>query len=103
MSAVGQVEGFIDQWKIRNDVIDDGMLDHRPVLPRRIVRMTSPNHAAATGFQRKKYPAAPPLGHSETKGALGGNGKFHVMQTVRQLPEYALHETCGFSGFIESH
>ena len=47
MPAVGQIEGFVDQRKIRHDVVDDRMLDHRPVLPRWIVRM------AAAGSRRR--------------------------------------------------
>ena len=33
LSAVGQVEGFVDQRKIRHDVAEDGVLEQRPVLP----------------------------------------------------------------------
>ena len=67
VAAVGQIERFIDQRKIRHDVVDDGMLDHRPVLPRRIVRMTSPDHAAAACFECDQHRAAPALDHSRAR------------------------------------
>src|ERR1700722_5910893 len=70
------------------------MLDHRPVLPRRIVRVTSPDHSAVPRFKRKKYRAAPAFNHSHTEGAFFGS---------RQLPEYLLHEAPGFGDFIEAH
>ena len=45
--AVGQVERLVDQRKVRNDVADDRVLEHGPVLPRRIVRMAARDAAVA--------------------------------------------------------
>ena len=33
MSAVGEIEGLIDEREIRDDVADDGVLEDWPVLP----------------------------------------------------------------------
>src|SRR6266480_363303 len=41
MAAVGEIERLVDERKIRNDVADDGVLEHGPVLPRRVVRVTA--------------------------------------------------------------
>ena len=59
--AVGEIEGLIDQRKIRHDVVDDGVLEHGPVLPRRIVGMTAPDRAAGARFECHQHRAAPSL------------------------------------------
>jgi hypothetical protein len=33
MAAVREVEGLVDEGEVRDDVADDGVLEHRPVLP----------------------------------------------------------------------
>src|ERR1700736_3606071 len=79
------------------------MLDHRPVLPRWIVRMTSSNHSATVRFERKEYRATPALDQSDAQAGFVGNRKIDMMQTERQVSHYSLHETGGFSDFIEAH
>jgi len=79
------------------------MLDDRPVLPRRIVWMTSPDHSACRRLQTKKYRAAPSLDHSYTQSAFVGHGNCHMMQSGRQLSQYLRYETRGFSDFIKAH
>src|SRR5271167_2210366 len=100
MPAVGQIEGFVDQRKIRHDVLDNGMLDDRPVLPRRIVRMTAPDHSAGAGFKRKKYRSAPAFDHSDTPCALLRWRNFRAMRTGRHFPQYPLQEAGRLGEFI---
>src|ERR1700730_1714007 len=65
--------------------------------------MTSPNHSAITRFKRNEYRAAPSLDHSDTQSAFVGHGNCNMMRSRRQLSQYALHETHGFSDFIKAH
>ena len=62
VSAVRQVERFVDQRKVRNDVADHRMLEHRPVLPRRVVRM-----AAADRCRRRRCRARPAPGRASLR------------------------------------
>ena len=48
-AAVGKIERLVDERKIRNDVADHRMLQHRPVLPGRIVRV----HAMQLAVRRR--------------------------------------------------
>src|SRR5438046_1863114 len=59
VSAVAQVERLVDQWKIGNDVADNRVLEHRPVLPGRIVRMQPMDAAVRRRLERDEYFAAP--------------------------------------------
>src|SRR5260370_12093869 len=45
VSAVGQIERFVDQGKIGNDVAQDCVFEKRPILPRALVSMAAPNPA----------------------------------------------------------
>ena len=54
VAAVGEVERLVDQREVGNDVADHRVLEHRPVLPRRIVRM-----AAADRRRRARIRARP--------------------------------------------
>jgi hypothetical protein len=51
MAAVGEVEGLVDEREVRDDVADDGMLEHGPVLPRGVVRVTAADCPGGTGFE----------------------------------------------------
>src|SRR5690349_2090512 len=59
--AVRQVERFVDQRKVGNDVADDRMLDRGPVAPRRVLRMTAADHAVGCTFERNEHRTAPAL------------------------------------------
>src|SRR5208282_829035 len=61
VAAVGKVERFVDQRKIGDDVADDRMLQHRPVLPRRVVRVTATDDAIGSAFQADRNRPAPAL------------------------------------------
>ena len=64
MAAVREIEGLIDEREIRDDVADDGVLEHRPVLPRGIMRMTAPNRSRRARFERDEHRPAPALDQS---------------------------------------
>ncbi len=59
LSAVGKVERLVDQRKVGNDVADHRVLEHRPVRPRRIVRMAAADRAAGAAFERDQHGSAP--------------------------------------------
>src|SRR5471030_1094354 len=59
VSAIGKVEGLVDQRKVGNDIAADCALDHRPVLPRRIVRMGAMDTIGFRGLKRDQHFAAP--------------------------------------------
>ena len=69
MAAVGEVEGLIDEREIRDDVADDRVLEHRPVLPRGIVRMAAADRAGRARLERDEYRAAPTLDQSRADHA----------------------------------
>ena len=58
--AVRQVERLVDQRKVGNDVADHRMLEHRPVRPRRIVRMAARGSLpSGPALQRDQHRSAP--------------------------------------------
>src|ERR1700739_4896848 len=61
LSAVGQVEGFVDEWKIRHDVAQDGVFEQWPVLPGWIVCVAAPDNAVRARFQRDHHRTSPAL------------------------------------------
>src|SRR5215469_6822411 len=58
---VRQVEGFVDQRKVGNDVADHRVLQYGPVLPRRIMRMATVNRSLWTALERDRHWATPPF------------------------------------------
>ena len=61
VSRVAEVEGFVDQRKVRHDVADHRVFEHRPVLPRRIVAMAARNagHRPPAPAPRRPRRASP--------------------------------------------
>ena len=59
---VGEVERFVDEREVGNDVAHDGVFQHRPVLPRRIVPM-----AAADAARRARRRAPPGPGRASPR------------------------------------
>src|SRR6266702_6601739 len=59
MATVGKVEGLVDEREVRDDVADDGMLEHGPVLPGGIVRVTAADCPGGAGFERDPHWPAP--------------------------------------------
>src|ERR1700694_2579318 len=65
VTAVGEVEGLVDQWEVRDDVVDDGVLEHRPVLPGWIVRVAAANAALGSRFDGDEHRPAPALDQAD--------------------------------------
>src|SRR3990172_9129618 len=61
LSAIGKIEGFVDQRKVRDDIAEDGALEQRPVLPRRIVRMRAMDPVGIGALERDQHFSAPAL------------------------------------------
>ena len=92
VSAVGEVERLIDQRKIRHDVADDGVLEHRPVLPRRIVRMAAPNRAVRAGLSATSTgPRQPSIEPDAHRAALAARQSARACAR-RQLRRRCRHE-----------
>src|SRR6185295_7369968 len=103
MAAVGEVEGFVDQREVRDNVVDDGMLEHRPVVPRRVVWVTAADRPMWTGFECDTHRPTPALNQPGTDGSVGWHGHRRNMQTVRQLGENVLDQATRLLQLIESH
>ena len=67
LSAVGQVEGFVDQGKIGNDIANNRVFEKWPVLPRRIVGMATPNGPIWPSLQSDHHGPTPSLDEADTK------------------------------------
>src|SRR5260370_23151138 len=67
VSAVGQVEGFVNQGNIRDDADKDRVVEKRPVLPRRIVRVTTPDGSMRASFQSDHHGTAPSFDKTDSK------------------------------------
>ena len=103
MAAVGEIEGLIDEREIRDDVADDGVLEHGPVLPRRIVRVTAADRARCSRFERDEHRTAPAFDQSCSHGPIGGHAHWGKVRPSRERVENAPDETTGFLQLIEAH
>ena len=70
--AVGQVERLVDQRKVGNDVADHRVLEHRPVLPRRIVRMAAADRAVRARSRARPAPRRASPRRSRAPSAYAG-------------------------------
>src|SRR6185437_2871221 len=66
LSTIGQVEGFVDKWKIRHDVAEDGVFNERPVLPGWIVRIATPDAAICTRFKSDHHRPPPSFDQADS-------------------------------------
>src|SRR3979409_1714817 len=73
-SGVRQVERLVDQREVGNDVADHGVLERRPVLPRRIVRMAAAYPPVGVSLHGDEYLAAPAFDPADAECALPGFG-----------------------------
>ena len=99
-----QIERFVDQRKIGNDVADDRVLEHRPVLPRRIVRVargaggpSAPVSSAISTSPRQpstQPTPALPSAASETASQCSPSGS---------SSRIAAHSSQRFEHFLEAH
>ena len=94
MPCVTEVEGFIDERKIGNNIIDRRMFEHRPILPGRVVAMAAPNALTVDG-QRHKYLAAPAFNPAGTKASAQPVSYTHlgVYKRQRQCSQPLLQQT----------
>src|SRR3954466_15879912 len=67
VSAIGQVEGFIDQRKIRHNVAEYCVFEQRPVLPGRIVRMAATNGSVGAAFEGNHNRPPPSFDHADSE------------------------------------
>ncbi len=74
LSAVGQVEGFVDQRKVGHDVAEDRVFEQRPVLPRRIVRMAAADGSLRPGFESDQPQARAILRSRRFQARFGSAG-----------------------------
>src|SRR5436189_56514 len=72
VSGVAEVEGLVDQREVGNDVADHRVLDHRPVLPRRIVAMAAADGAGVVELERDEDFAAPAFDPAGADARFGG-------------------------------
>ena len=71
---VAEVEGLVDQREVGNDVADHRVLEHRPVLPRRVVAVAAPDAwprpAASSSSATKTSPRQPSTQPAPTDASL---------------------------------
>ncbi len=72
VSGIGQIEGFVDQRKVGDDVADHRPFDGRPVLPRRIVRVAAGDASLRVGLQRDALRPAPALHQPQRQARRDG-------------------------------
>src|SRR6185312_11760653 len=103
MAAIGEVEGLVDEREVRNDVVDHRMLEHRPVLPRRIVRVAAADRAGLTRLERDEDGATPTLDQSRADHADRRQVDGAQMRAGRQSRQDLLDEAAGLLHLIEPH
>src|SRR5579871_6725405 len=79
------------------------MLEHRPVLPGRIVRMAAPNRGEGTRLQSDEHRTAPAFDQSKPETFRRGRGDRYAMRSRRHALEYHLYDPGGFDELIEAH
>src|SRR5512139_2612294 len=93
VTAVRQVERLVDQREIRNDVADDGVLECRPVVPRRILRVAAVDRAVRAGLEAHDDRAAPAFDQADGAGPCGRRNDGRSMgpgwQRAEDLPCHA--------------
>src|SRR5205807_2714812 len=75
LPAVGEVKRFVDEREIGNDVAHHRVLEKRPVLPRRVVRVRAVDAVSLRRFQRDEHFAAPALDPAHAAPAAGALGE----------------------------
>ena len=103
MATVGEIEGLIDERKIGDDVVDDGVFENGPVLPRRIVGVTAADCACRSRFERNEHGTAPTFDQSCSDGPIGRHAYWSPVWPHRQPVQNMPDETAGFAQLIEAH
>src|SRR6266480_2793115 len=87
-SAVTQIERFVDEREVRNDVAVHRVLEERPVLPGGIVRMQAMDATCARDIESYQHLSAPALDPAQAASARSGRRDRRADVPGRQL----LHE-----------
>src|SRR5262249_20576374 len=87
----------------RNDVVDDRVLERRPVLPRRIVWVATLNAPALGSFECHEHGAAPPFDEARTDTSRRRRADRCTVVARRQCLENPLDEPARLDRFLESH
>src|ERR1700733_10825699 len=103
MAAVGEVERLVDEREVRDDVADNGMLEHGPVLPRRVVWVTAADRSVGTGFERDPHRPTPAFDQACAVGAVGGYAHLRTMRSFWQRAKDLLDEMTRFAQLIEAN
>ena len=102
LSAIGQIEGFVDQGEIRNDVAEDRVLDQWPVLPGRIVCMAAPDAAVRASFESNHHRTAPSFDQADPKTIRLRERNCGLDGVLRKIQREAHGRAAGIRGFRRS-
>src|SRR5665213_312344 len=103
VSAIGKVERFIDQREVGHDIAQDGVVDQRPVLPRRVVCVAAPNGTSGAGFESNHDRATPTFDESDAEKICGWSGHRGLNFSAGKSSEKYAAESQGFHDFVETH
>src|SRR6185503_16975118 len=103
MTRIRQVERLVDEREIGNDIADHRVLQHRPVVPRRIVGMAAAHAAARAALDRDENLAAPALDPAYAAGALRERRHFDRDITEGQALEHEARDPQRFEDLLEAH
>ena len=76
-AGVGEVEGFVDEGEVGDDVAEDGVFEQRPVLPGGVVGVAVADGPVGAGFERDEDGAAPGFDEADAEASGGGDGDRH--------------------------
>src|SRR5882762_1305609 len=102
-SGVRQVERLVDQREVGNDVADHGVLERRPVLPRRIVRMAAAYPPVGVSLHGDEHLAAPAFDPADAECALPGFGQPGQRRCRWQGAEDFALQVERFERLLETH
>jgi len=91
-AAVTQVERLVDEREVRNDVAVHRVLEERPVLPGRIVRVQAVDATCARDIEGDQHLAAPALDPACARRARCSRPERRADVSVGQLRTSAWHE-----------
>src|SRR5450631_1253577 len=103
LSAVREVERFIDEREVRNDIAEDCVFEKWPVLPRRVVRVAASNGAVRTGLESNQNRTAPAFNKTNPKQIRFRERNEYLDGSSRNVPEEPTAKSKGLEYFVESH
>ena len=102
VSAIRQIEGLIDQWKIRHNVAENGVFEEGPILPRRIVRVATTDGSVWATFECDYNRSAPALDQAKSKLVRFSGRTLNLHWARRHIRKKHSAESNRFKNFIES-